>query len=296
MKKYLQRIALLFFVISTPCIAEETQEEPIIIDYMVTYSPEVEEAAGGEEAMKQQALENIAHVNEVLGNSGLGHISFNLVHAQAWTEERLGDYLDLPNSNILSHRELREKYRADCYSTVTMDFSLNAWGAIPVREGGNSSYQCSTTFSYRNYGQKVLAHELGHNMGGNHNRPETAGNMTAYGFNFVGDDGVHYRTVMSYGYPGEGLATTTGIPHYSNPAVLYEGQPTGKLDSEDMAESIRYWAPRLSNKYRDTLPEPTPPLPPPLPPPVTPNIEGSKLLAPLFLLLGDSNDHQQLLE
>ncbi len=116
-------------------------------------------------------------------------------------------------------------------------------------------------------------------MGGYHNRPEEAGRMKAYGYNFVGNDGIHYRTVMSYGYPGEGLATTTGIPYYSNPDILYEGQPTGKTDSEDMAESIRYWAPRLANKFGDTPSEPTPI------PPIIPSTEGIRGMVPLSLLL-----------
>ncbi len=278
MKQYIKSIALLSIIIAGPCVAEDVQESPIVIDYMVTYSPEVEEAAGGTEAMKQQALDNITHVNEVLTNSGLGHISFRLVHAQAWTEENLGEYLDLPGSDLISHYELRKKYQADCYSTVTIDFNLNAWGAIPIRDGSNSSYQCRTAFSYRNYKAKTFAHELGHNMGGYHNRPEEAGRMKAYGYNFVGNDEVHYRTVMSYGYPSEEGIPTTSIPYYSNPNILYEGQPTGKTDSEDMAESISYWAPRLANKYKEPPPE-TPETPTVI------NLKTNKVLVPLSLLL-----------
>ena len=47
MKQYLKWIALLSIAVATPCMAEEMHVEPIVIDYMVTYSLEVEEAAGG---------------------------------------------------------------------------------------------------------------------------------------------------------------------------------------------------------------------------------------------------------
>jgi len=68
----------------------------------------------------------------------------------------------------------------------------------------------------------TLAHEIGHNQACGHNREDDngcAGTSAAYGYYFDGNSGIQWGTVMSY--PG------TRIPHYSNPNVLFDGQPTG---------------------------------------------------------------------
>ncbi len=73
----------------------------------------------------------------------------------------------------------------------------------------------------------VLAHELGHNLGACHAEGDGGGceNGGIFGFSngwrFTGDSGNQYRTIMAYS-PG------TRIPHYSNPYILYQGQPTGE--------------------------------------------------------------------
>jgi hypothetical protein len=72
----------------------------------------------------------------------------------------------------------------------------------------------------------VLAHELGHNLGACHAVGDGGGceNGGVFGFSngwrFNGDSGNQYRTIMAY-TPG------TRIPHFSNPSILYQGQPTG---------------------------------------------------------------------
>jgi hypothetical protein len=78
----------------------------------------------------------------------------------------------------------------------------------------------------------VLAHETGHNLNCDHDRANEFGSPCnddghSFGHRFVGDSDEEFRTIMSY-QPG------TRIPHFSNPSVSYDGQPTGvPLSSQD---------------------------------------------------------------
>lgn len=68
----------------------------------------------------------------------------------------------------------------------------------------------------------TLAHEIGHNFGCAHDRPNANNSTAPYGFGhrFTGTDGTLYRTIMSYA-PGTRLA------RFSNPDVRFSGVPTG---------------------------------------------------------------------
>lgn len=70
----------------------------------------------------------------------------------------------------------------------------------------------------------AFAHELGHNQGCNHDRENEISGCNAstysYGYRVTGNNGVLYRTIMSYA-PGQSIA------RFSNPDVTYQGVPVG---------------------------------------------------------------------
>ncbi len=86
----------------------------------------------------------------------------------------------------------------------------------------------------------TLPHELGHNMGIWHDIAASSGvgiTEDAYGWLFTGDTEGNLRTVM-------GTGGATRIPHYSDPDVDYDGQPTGQASGlftagADAAGAIR---------------------------------------------------------
>jgi peptidyl-Asp metalloendopeptidase len=91
----------------------------------------------------------------------------------------------------------------------------------------------------------ILAHEIGHNLGGHHNREELQagdeGYFPAYSYGYRSVNG-GFSTVLAYpiqGYPQ--------IGHFSNPNVNYNGNPTGIEDpasnAADNAATFNYTAP-----------------------------------------------------
>jgi hypothetical protein len=75
----------------------------------------------------------------------------------------------------------------------------------------------------------TFTHELGHNIGANHDRQNTENSHPyAYGYRVPGA----FRTVMSYACTN-GLAPCPRIPYYSNTVVKYEGQSMGNSQNNN---------------------------------------------------------------
>ena len=78
------------------------------------------------------------------------------------------------------------------------------------------------------YPSDTFAHEIGHNLGANHNRETFSNNgdnkkdQFSYAFGYL-IEGVQ-RTIMSY---TSAAGNETGIPHYSNPSISYDSRLTG---------------------------------------------------------------------
>jgi hypothetical protein len=87
----------------------------------------------------------------------------------------------------------------------------------------------------------TIAHEVGHIIGVRHDRLIDANNASfPYAHGYV--NGTKWRDIMSY---KEGCGGCPRIPYWSNPRVMYKGEPTGTA-ATDNARGILEQAERVS--------------------------------------------------
>jgi hypothetical protein len=206
-----------------------------IIDLLVVYTPDARNGAGGTDSMSALIDAAVAEANLAFENSQ-ANVELRLVHRAEVSYTESGDInedldrleSDDENNPLRSVRLLRGLYQADLVCLITertggpyglanqmheveLEFATQAFSVV----------QRQYALSYQ-----ALAHELGHNMGCQHDRTTspTGGAFDfshAYRFEV---DGTLYHTVMAY-QPG------LPIPYFSNPDVLFLGVPTGIPES-----------------------------------------------------------------
>ncbi len=225
-----------------------------LIDVLVVWTPAAEAAAGGSVAMNNLVTLAVAESNTAYANSGIGQ-RLRLVYktAVAYTESATFD-TDLaritnPSDGYMDNvPTLRNQYGADevvllinntqycglawLMTTPSPAFESNAYAVV--------HYGCAT-------GYYSFAHELGHNMGSQHDRANASGGGSyPYSFGYQ-DPATTFRTIMAYDCVGG----CPRIQNFSNPAVLYNGLPTGVDDasasSADNAHSLNNTAPIVQN-------------------------------------------------
>ncbi len=201
-----------------------------ILDVLVVYTAQARNAAGGTPSM--QALINLAiDESNMAYQQSLITPRLRLVHQQevSYTQSATFDTdlnrLTTPGDGHLDEvHALRNAYGADMVCLLIDNSQYCGLAHVmtslsPGFEGSAFSVVhqgCAT-------GYYSFAHELGHNMGCNHDLANSAGSglyAYSYGWRFTGNDANEYRTVMAYA-PG------TRIPRFSNPGVLYQGVATG---------------------------------------------------------------------
>lgn len=244
----------------TPSLVGPTVDDGSQIDVLVLYTPAVASEAGGTAAA--QALINLAVAESNTGFDSSGvNMNMNLVHMTEVAYIENGDfYTDLervtePADGFIDNAHtLRDAYQADFVVLLIQSDSLCglAWlmsnmsvsfapSAFSVTAGG-----CAT-------GYYSFAHEIGHNMGSNHDRANANNAVFSYSYGYQ-DPEAEFRTIMAYNCPGG----CTRQNHWSNPHVNYSVfGPTGVdcnlTNSADNRYSINAVAYTVSNFRSSTL-------------------------------------------
>ena len=233
-------------------IAADTGPE---IDVMVVYTPVVRANNGGTAQMHANIDAQVAFTNLIYANSNVVQ-RLRLVYKGEVAYTETTDSVDLsrlqnPSDGFLdSVPVLRDIYKADFVSL---------WGNYPTTCGlgylmstessgfAGSAYNTVNSPGCTGSGSATFAHELGHNMGVDHDNfvtmdsptstvtPEGGGAATEirYAHGYV-DIVNRFRTVMAY--DDHCLATTPftacdRTPYFSNPNVLFTGFPTGNASN-----------------------------------------------------------------
>ncbi len=225
-------------------MAQEESANLIPITIMVLYSPQARSGAGGTAAIEARARESVAVANQDYLNSKInirlnlvyvGEVSYNEDYNFATNLTRLTGKTDGYMDEV---HALRDQYQADMVALLvnSMQYCGLGWLGAPYSWAANYMFTVTNQYCAPFH---TLAHELGHNMGANHDKASSGpgGAYTySYGYHFGKN---RYRTVMAYP-PG------TRVGHFSNPSIKYAGYATGVANKADNARTINNMAPVIA--------------------------------------------------
>lgn len=205
------------------------------IDVLVLYTNNVETYYGGSSGTEAHILSSIGSANMGLGNSSI-NVRLNLVGMEKieYVEDSEDmendlDHITLKDGVADEVLELRNRYGADlvCLFRDSSDPDTSGVAWILNNKSGSPDYGFSVVEARSAISGYVFLHEIGHNLGGAHDRDNSDnGGLYPYSYgNRFQSSGTEYRTVMAY-YPG------FEINFISNPAVSYLGTPTGVSETQ----------------------------------------------------------------
>src|SRR5690625_1635062 len=236
-------------------------DEPVIIDVMIVYTPAAETWAnrnGG--GIRNVVNQSMAIAQQTVDNSEL-NLLFRLVHQRRVDYSETGnsttDLRNLTNGVIPGVHSLRNEYGADLVSMFTSTHDVGGIAWMQISRNPEPYYGYSITRVQQAATSATHIHEMGHNMGSAHSRNQRSnpasesGGVFRYstGWRWEGNDLRQYTSVMTYPEGG------TRIDIFSNPHILYMGEPTGSYGGiyapADNSRSIRNMKHAIS-QFRET--------------------------------------------
>lgn len=225
-----------------PEVAGDLPPYPVI-DVLVGYTPQALSLAGSVATLNAEIAQAISLSNTAFADSGIDG-RFNLAGTQAVPE-------NLSCSSLAAVRATgdgvadglhtrRDQLGADvvtvltgpgCGGTGSCGIGYRPVTLDQIRDGSNkfslASYECAAD-------NLSLPHEIGHNLGMNHDRyvavPGEA-NLFPYDYGYAYPAG-GWRTVMAYNNVCIAAGTScTRLVRFSNPDLTYGGVPTGRPTS-----------------------------------------------------------------
>jgi hypothetical protein len=226
-----------------------------ILDVMVIYTPAARAAAGGTTAMN--ALINLAaaETNTAYARSGV-FPRLRVVHGEEVSYTESGNFftdldrLTNPSDGFMDNvHALRNVHGADLVSLIVEGTSLCgiAW-LMTTQSNAFEAFAFSVVARICASGNYTFGHELGHNMGLQHDRADApADGVFPFSHGYV--DIVHnFRDIMG---TQTSCVSCVRIQNFSNPNVTFNGFPTGvpqgSPQSADAAASLNATAFTVAN-------------------------------------------------
>ena len=204
------------------------------IDVLVVYTTATKNFLGGDAQAQAHAQAAIDASNTAYINSKIRQ-RLRMVHSQEYVYTETTPSTDLSNlRNDASIAALRNTHNADLVSEISEVTGVCGIGYLMGGAGGNQNNAFTVTVRSCAVGNLSFAHELGHNMGSQHNPENGSGPTFPYGFGHYVNGS--YRTVMSYVDPCP--SGCTRVAYFSNPNVIFNNAPTGINNARDNARSI----------------------------------------------------------
>jgi hypothetical protein len=207
-----------------------------VVDVLVLYTPQARDGAGGESAINTTIDLAVAEANMTYQNSGVNLVLRLAGTAKVPYEESGNISTDLtrlvnPADGYLDNAL---PLRAACNADLVCLLVENSDGPSGVAlVSANKTNAFSVVQRAWTVGSYVFAHELAHNFGCEHDRPN-ANTDGAFPYSYGWVFQVNFRTygtVMAY--PGQ------RIPYFSNPSIDFLGAPTGVASGTNAANNAQ---------------------------------------------------------
>ncbi len=233
---------------SSPLVTSASTAGAPIIDVMGLYTPLARSLAGGTPQIEAVIQSAVDVTNDAYFNS-LVYQRLELVHMDevSYTGDKTGDPYNIQLNwvrNDSAVAALRNQHQADLVALISGNMAV--CGVAYVMRNVDPSFEAaafSVTLRHCAVGNLTFAHELGHNMGLEHDPdngpdPAIASFPWSFGHIFQLPDLISWRrTIMAYETSCPG-GDCPKINHFSNPNVLYQGVPTGIADQRENARTL----------------------------------------------------------
>ena len=213
-------------------------ESGSVIDVLIGYTSSARIRAGGVSAMEARILNAVMKTQQAFLNSevlvrlnivGLVETDYSETGNMAETHARLKNHGD---GFLDELHQARDRLGADVVVLFSTD--ANHCGSAPIMVHPNAAFESDAFIVVHDdsknacLGQNnVLAHEFGHLLGLAHEMDNSSlkgASQVAYGYRVCGV----FHDIMASACAGE-----PRVPYYSNPNIMYLGQPTGVTGSVD---------------------------------------------------------------
>ena len=229
-----------------------------VVDMLIAFTPQAAAELGGVPQAVATAGTVVEQTNIIFANSQIP-TRVRLVASAITVQNQLSTVLDTELDALTSKVDgvydelhtLREQYHADQVSLMGSSATGQACGLGWLGGAENYAFTATEVRCLDNY---TVTHELGHNLAADHDRypgvtnagrtPDAAGLVNpAAGWNTIMG---YYNACTAAG------VYCTRIPYFSNPAVLYNGAPTGTPTANN-ARVITAYAPTVANFRQEQI-------------------------------------------
>ncbi|WP_416975387.1 InlB B-repeat-containing protein [Streptomyces sp. 4F14] len=217
------------------------------VDTLVAYTPKAKAEAGGDAQIRAQAVKGVSLANEAFAASGI-KVRLRLVYTTPVDVPAAYDTVSGTSLAAFAKKNdgvadtlpaLRDKYGADQVSVIAGGTAAGGIGYIPSPPGPSWAEWTYTVVAQSAIAGYSFGHEIGHNLGSNHDWTTDPGQPDNGASGYFPAKG-EFSTLMAY--ESSCRTATKGacgrVNRFSNSGQKYRGLPLGKpLTQTDSADS-----------------------------------------------------------